>query len=96
MKRPHIPIGFALRHQARRLCSQIPLPPADTPKPVVTRLAAELKVVMAMAEVQHQIKNLGIVPVVNEPPEMLQAYINSEMICWGNVVRQIGRACSEG
>jgi len=62
----------------------------------VTRLAAELKVMMAMAEVQHQINKLGIVPVVNEPPEMLQAYINSEMICWGNVVRQIGRAGSEG
>jgi len=72
------------------------LGPAGTPKPVVSRLAADLKVVMAMADVQQQISKLGIVPVVSEPPEMLQAYINSEMMRWGNVVRQIGLAGSEG
>ena len=51
---------------------------------------------MATADVQQQIIKLGIVPVASEPPEMLQAYINSEMTRWGNIVRQIGLAGSEG
>jgi tripartite-type tricarboxylate transporter receptor subunit TctC len=72
------------------------LGPAGTPKTVVTRLAAEFKVAMAMPDVQQQIIKLGIVPVVSDPPEMLQAYINSEMMRWGRVVRQVGLAGSEG
>jgi hypothetical protein len=47
-------------------------------------------------DVQQQIIKLGIVPVVSEPPEMLQAYINSEMMRWRSVVRQVGLAGSEG
>jgi tripartite-type tricarboxylate transporter receptor subunit TctC len=55
-----------------------------------------LKAVMAIADVQQQIIKLGMVPVVSEPPEALQAFINSEMMRWGNVVRQAGLAGSEG
>jgi tripartite-type tricarboxylate transporter receptor subunit TctC len=72
------------------------LAPAGTPKPVVSRLYAAFKSTMELADVQDQIIKLGMVPVLSDPPEALQGYINSEMTRWGKVVQQAGLAGSEG
>jgi tripartite-type tricarboxylate transporter receptor subunit TctC len=71
------------------------LAPAHTPKPVVDKLSAALKSVMAMPDVARQIVALGIVPIASAPPGELQAYINSEMTRWAKVVHQAGLAGTE-
>ena len=69
--------------------------PAGTPKPIVTRLHAELKAIVALPEIQQQIIKLGMVPADSAPPDKLQDFINVEMTRWGKVVRQAGLAGSE-
>src|SRR5262249_60468806 len=69
--------------------------PVNTSKEIVDRLYAELKVVVALPEVQQQIISLGMVPVSSPPPEKLQSFVNSEMARWGKVVQQAGLAGTE-
>jgi tripartite-type tricarboxylate transporter receptor subunit TctC len=69
--------------------------PAGTPKPIVARLHAELKSIVAMPDIQGQIIKLGMVPADSAAPDKLQDFINSEMVRWGKVVQQAGLAGSE-
>jgi tripartite-type tricarboxylate transporter receptor subunit TctC len=69
--------------------------PAGTPKPIVARLHAELKAIVALPDIQQQIIKLGMVPADSAPPDKLQDFINAEMTRWGKVVRQAGLAGSE-
>src|SRR5262249_12416690 len=66
--------------------------PGGTPKPIVDRLHAELKTVMAMAEVQEQIGRTGVVPVVSPPLADLTKFVATEKERWGKVVTQAGLA----
>ena len=69
---------------------QMVVAPAATPKPVVDKLHAELKAIMAMPETRQAITRIGLVPVDTGSPEELQGYIRSEIVRWGDVVRRSG------
>jgi tripartite-type tricarboxylate transporter receptor subunit TctC len=64
--------------------------PAATPKPVVDKLHAELKSIMATPETRQAITGIGLVPVDTGPPEELQAFVRSEIVRWGDVVKRSG------
>jgi tripartite-type tricarboxylate transporter receptor subunit TctC len=65
---------------------------AGTPQPIVERLHADIKAVMAMQEVQEAVNRTGVVPVVSPPLAELAKFIVTERERWGNVVRQAGLA----
>ena len=69
---------------------QMVVAPAATPKPVVDKLHAELKAIMAMPETRQAITRIGLVPVDTGSPDELQGYIRSEIVRWGDVVRRSG------
>src|SRR5712691_663803 len=69
---------------------QMVVAPAATPKPVVDRLHAEIKAIMAMPESRQAIARIGLVPVDSGSPEELQAFVRSEIIRWRDVVVRSG------
>ena len=69
---------------------QMVVAPAATPKPVVDRLHAELKAIMAMPETQAAITRIGLVPADTGSPAELQAFVRSEIVRWGEVVKRSG------
>ncbi len=69
---------------------QMVVAPAATPKPVVDRLHAEIKTIMAMPETRQAIARIGLVPVDSGAPEELQAFVRSEIIRWRDVVVRSG------
>lgn len=66
--------------------------PAGTPKPIIERLHAELKTVMAMPDVQEQVNRTGVVPVVSPSLDELTSFVSKEKERWGKVVVQAGLA----
>ncbi len=68
--------------------------PAGTPAPIVARINAELRAVMALPDIQQQLNDRGQIPVVSPPPQELAAFVKSEMGRWGDIVRQAGQAGS--
>jgi tripartite-type tricarboxylate transporter receptor subunit TctC len=69
--------------------------PAGTPKPIVSRLNAELNKVIAVPEVRQQIIALGSIPGDAASPEELQRFVDAEMERWGKIVRLAGLAGTE-
>ena len=69
---------------------QMVVAPAGTPKPVVDKLHAELKAVMAQPDTRAQIERIGLVPVETGSPEELTRFIRSEIARWGKVVVKSG------
>jgi len=68
---------------------------AGTPKPIVERLHAELKSILASDEVQKRINTTGVVPVVSPPLAELAPFIASEMARWGAVVKKAGLVATQ-
>jgi tripartite-type tricarboxylate transporter receptor subunit TctC len=69
---------------------QMVVAPAATPKPVVDKLHAELKAIMAMPETRQAIARIGLVAVDTGPPDELRSFVMSEIARWGEVVRRSG------
>jgi tripartite-type tricarboxylate transporter receptor subunit TctC len=69
--------------------------PAGTPAGIVDQLHAEVNRIMAMPDVQQKFIDLGNIPLASPPPAELQRYVKSEIVRWGNIVRQAGLAGSE-
>ena len=69
---------------------QMVVAPAATPAPVVERLHAELKAIMAMAKTREAITRIGLVPVDTGSPAELQAFVRAEIVRWGEVVKRSG------
>jgi tripartite-type tricarboxylate transporter receptor subunit TctC len=65
---------------------------AGTPRPIVERLHAEFKAIMALSEVQELVNRTGVVPVVSPPLDELQKFLVTEKDRWGKVVLQAGLA----
>lgn len=65
---------------------------AGTPAPIVERLHADLKAVMAMPDVQQLVGRTGVVPVVTPSLPELAKFIVTEKERWGKVVTQAGLA----
>jgi tripartite-type tricarboxylate transporter receptor subunit TctC len=71
---------------------QMLVAPSKTPRPVIDKLHAELKVILAMAEVKEFIAKNGMVPMPERSVEGLQDFVKSEIARWGKVVRDAGIA----
>jgi len=69
--------------------------PGKTPAPIVEKLYAELRAIGGEPETRAEFVRLGLVPVDSPTPEALKAFVKSEIMRWGNVVRQAGLARSE-
>jgi tripartite-type tricarboxylate transporter receptor subunit TctC len=69
---------------------QMVVAPAGTPKPVVDKLHAELKAIMAQPDTRAQIEKVGLVPVTTGSPAELQRFIETEIARWGKVVKKSG------
>jgi tripartite-type tricarboxylate transporter receptor subunit TctC len=74
---------------------QMLLTPAKAPKPVVDKLHAELKAILALAEIKETIAKNGMVPMPENSVDGLQKFVKSEIDRWGKVVRDAGIAGSQ-
>jgi len=67
---------------------------AGTPQPVVERLNAEMKRIMAAPDMQQRISNMGLVPLDPPPIAETERFIKSETAKWSVVLNSIGLAGS--
>jgi tripartite-type tricarboxylate transporter receptor subunit TctC len=65
------------------------LAPAGTPRPVISRLNAELVKIMHSPELKERLAATGTDPRTSTPEEFA-AYIKSEIAKWGDVIRRAG------
>lgn len=65
------------------------LVPAGTPRPLVNRLNADIIKVLQMPDVREKLLTQGAEPVWDKP-EQLDAYIKSEIVKLGKIVRDTG------
>jgi len=63
------------------------LAPAGTPRPIVTRLNAELGKIMHAPDVKERLAGLATDPLTSTPEEFA-AYLKQEIAKWGDVVRK--------
>jgi tripartite-type tricarboxylate transporter receptor subunit TctC len=63
--------------------------PAGTPRPIVDRLAAEVKHIVEMPEVAASLKAVGAEPAPM-PPDAFAAFTRNERAKWKEVVRISG------
>jgi tripartite-type tricarboxylate transporter receptor subunit TctC len=63
--------------------------PANTPKPVIDRLNAEVLRVFKLPDVTERLKTLGLDPVLSSSEE-LGKYQASEIVKWAKVVKESG------
>ena len=65
---------------------------AKTPRPIVERLHAEMKKIMAAPEMRQRISNMGLIPMDPPPIAETERYIKSETVKWRGVLTNIGLA----
>ncbi len=63
--------------------------PANTPKPVIDRLNAEVLRVFKLPEVAERLKTLGLEAVLSSPDELAK-YQATEIVKWAKVVKESG------
>ena len=63
--------------------------PANTPRPVIDRLNAEVQRVYRLPEVQERLKTLGLEAVLSSPEELTR-YQATEIAKWAKVVKDSG------
>ena len=64
--------------------------PVGTPKPMIQATYAALMSVMGQAEVEQKMISLGLQPRLSSSPEESAAYLRSEYITWGEIVKRSG------
>jgi tripartite-type tricarboxylate transporter receptor subunit TctC len=64
--------------------------PAATPKPVVERLHAEMKKIMADPEMRKLTEKIGLIPIDTPDVAGIEKYLASEREKWGGLVKQLG------
>jgi len=69
--------------------------PAQTPRPILDKLNAEITAVLAMPEVKEQTLKYGFLPLQNRSIDELKEFVKSEIVRWGKVVRDAGIAGSQ-
>jgi len=69
--------------------------PAKTPQPVIARLHAEMKAIMATADMKAQIAKLSLLPMDTPPVPEMQSFVKSEIVRWGEIVKKAGIAGSQ-
>jgi tripartite-type tricarboxylate transporter receptor subunit TctC len=65
------------------------LAPAGTPKPIVTRLHAEIVKIVALPDVKERVTGLGF-DIIASAPDQFAAQIRSEVEKWSKVVKSAG------
>ena len=63
-----------------------------TPRPVIDKLHAELRIILALPDVKEAIAKNGMVPMPDRSVEGLQDFVKAEIARWGKVVRDAGIA----
>jgi tripartite-type tricarboxylate transporter receptor subunit TctC len=63
---------------------------AKTPKPIVDRLHAEMKRIMAEPEMREKISAIGLIPNDAMSVDEMQSYMQAERSKWGSLVKQLG------
>jgi len=71
---------------------QMLVAPAGTPKPILTKLNAEVNALVNTAEVKKQFIDLGLIPIGKGNLEELEAYTKSEVTRWNKVINDAGIA----
>lgn len=66
--------------------------PAGTPRPIVERLHAEFKRIVASPEFKEQTLKMGLNAIDSPPPDELKRYLDTEIVRWGDLVKQVGIA----
>ena len=74
---------------------QMMVAPARTPRPVVEKVHADVKEILALAEVKEAIGKNGMGLLASRSVEELQGFIRSEIARWAKVVQQAGIAGSQ-
>ncbi|MPZ38182.1 MAG: tripartite tricarboxylate transporter substrate binding protein [Rhizobiales bacterium] len=74
---------------------QMMIAPGKTPPDILNRLNAELRAIVAEPAVQKEFSGRGLIPLVSGTPAELQAYVKSEIVRWGDVVRRAGVAATQ-
>lgn len=69
--------------------------PSKTPQPVVDKLHAEFKTILAMPDVREQILKISLLPMEFQSVPAMQDFVKSEIVRWGKVVEAAGIARSE-
>jgi tripartite-type tricarboxylate transporter receptor subunit TctC len=69
--------------------------PAAVPTPIVDKLHADLKAIVAAPDTRDKLVKLGTIPIDSPPVPALQAYVKSEIARWGKVVEHAGLAGSQ-
>lgn len=65
------------------------LVPAGTPKPIISKLNAEINRITSLTDVKERFAALGFDPVHNTP-EQFTEYVKSEMSKWSAIIREAG------
>jgi tripartite-type tricarboxylate transporter receptor subunit TctC len=63
--------------------------PANTPKPIIDRLNAEVQRVYRLPDVQERMQKLGLEAVLSSPEELAR-YQQTEIVKWAKVVKESG------
>ncbi|MEM5346319.1 tripartite tricarboxylate transporter substrate-binding protein, partial [Paraburkholderia azotifigens] len=63
------------------------LAPAGTPAPIINKLSAALKDIMAQQEVKTALTNQGAMPVYTTP-DQARSQINDEVARWAKVIKE--------
>jgi tripartite-type tricarboxylate transporter receptor subunit TctC len=66
------------------------LAPAGTPKPIITRINAEMNKALANAEFVKHLEAIGLEPVGSSTPAEFQAMIRDEYARWRKVIKAAG------
>jgi tripartite-type tricarboxylate transporter receptor subunit TctC len=74
---------------------QMIVAPAKTPRPILDKLHAEVKAIVAMPEIKDQVLRGGMLPMDNPSIEGLQEFVRAEIVRWGKVVEQAGLTGSQ-
>jgi tripartite-type tricarboxylate transporter receptor subunit TctC len=69
--------------------------PARTPATIVRKLYDAFRTVQSRSEVRDRLIFLGLTPQASPPPEVLQSFIDDELVRWGKVVKSAGLAGTE-
>jgi tripartite-type tricarboxylate transporter receptor subunit TctC len=68
---------------------------ANVPKPIIDKLSANIRAIMADASVTEALTKDGTLPQVSPSPEQMKHFVASEIVRWGKVVERAGLAGTE-